>query len=240
MTVQHPRRSYRILSAILRVFKKQPTIINLNDGLEDQAIFVSNHSAASGPLTLSLYMPKLFIPWGIHDMCEGYLARWKYLYHVFYQQKLGYSKVRSFFIATGFALISKILYRAMQVIPTYTDMRLMETIRLSTQAIDSNIPILVFPEDSSNGYHEVLTYYNSGFVYFAMQYHRKNDLDLPIYSVYYSKKDKAMIIDRPIYVQPLLAEGKNKEEIAELFRLRTNELRKEMLLHLQQNESSLS
>ena len=111
MTPRKPRRSYRILSAILRIFKKKPMIINLNDTIEDQAIFVSNHSAASGPLTLSLYMPKLFVPWGIHDMCEGYMTRWRYLYHVFYQQKLGFTKVRSFLIATGFALISKILYR---------------------------------------------------------------------------------------------------------------------------------
>ncbi len=235
MTPPQPRRSYRILSAILRIFKKKPTIINLNETIKDQAIFVSNHSAASGPLTLSLYLPKLFVPWGIHDMCEGYATRWRYLYHVFYQQKLGFTKVRSFFIATGFALISKILYRAMQVIPTYVDMRLMETIRLSSEVIDSQTPILVFPEDSSDGYHEILRFYNPGFVYFSMQYHRKNEVDLPIYSVYYSKKDKAMIIDRPMYVQPLLAQGRTKEEIAELFKERANSLREELLLHLQQN-----
>ena len=101
--------------------------------------------------------------------------------------------------------------------------------------IDSSNPYSCIPEDSSDGYHEILRFYNLGFVLLFMQYHRKNEVDLPIYSVYYSKKDKAMIIDRPMYVQPLLAQGRTKEEIAELFKERANSLREELLLHLQQN-----
>ncbi len=74
----------------------------------------------------------------------------------FYQQKLGYGKVKSFIIATGFALISKILYNWMRVVPTYTDMRLTKTMKISMEAINNNEPILIFPENSDTGYYDVL------------------------------------------------------------------------------------
>lgn len=55
---------FRSLMKALKLFKRKPKIYNLNDEkLKNNAIYISNHSAASGPLTISLYFPVFFIPW---------------------------------------------------------------------------------------------------------------------------------------------------------------------------------
>ena len=222
----------RFLYFILRKIKKQPIIVNLNEQISERAIFVSNHSAANGPLTLSLYFPKQFRPWGIYYMCQGYKSRWKYLYYVFYQQKLGWGKLKSFVVATLFSIISGVVYRAMEVIPSYTDGRLKSSIKMSIDHLELNQSILIFPENSDNGYHKVLTHYNPGFVFLAEQFFKKHNVDVPIYTVYFSKTDNALIIDKPKYIQPLIKEGLNKDQIAEIFKERTNELYNLLLANL--------
>jgi hypothetical protein len=114
----------RMVRRILMTFKTRPTIILNDNPLPDKAIYIANHSGAAGPLTISMYFPIHLVPWGAHPMSEHYFKRWQYLYHVFYRQKLKYSKVRSWILATLFGIISKALYNGVQLIPTYTDLRL--------------------------------------------------------------------------------------------------------------------
>ena len=220
---------YSVLSTVFKAFKKKPDIINLNAGISDQAIFVSNHSAASGPFTLSIYFPKLFRPWGIYHMCFRYRERWNYLYHIFYQQKLGFGKFKAFISATFLGLLTGLAYRSMKVIPSYEDARLLTTLRTSMEQLKQQQPILIFPEDSSKGYHEVLTHYHPGFVFLAEQFYRKHQVDLPVYSVYYNKKENAFIIDEPKFITTLFNQGHSREDIARMFRDRANELR--LILH---------
>lgn len=227
----------RFLYFILKKIKKQPIIVNLNEHISERAIFVSNHSAANGPLTLSLYFPKPFRPWGIYYMCQGYKSRWKYLYYVFYQQKLKWGKVKSFIVATLFSIISGVVYRAMEVIPSYTDGRLKTSIKLSIAHLEQNQSVLIFPENSDDGYHKVLTHYNPGFVFLAEQFFKKHNIDVPIYTVYFSKADNALIIDEPKYIQPLIEKGMDKKAIAEIFKKRTNELYNILQSKLKSNKS---
>lgn len=222
----------KFLYFILKKIKKQPIIVNLNDHIVEQSIIISNHSAANGPLTLSLYFPRQFRPWGIYYMCQGYITRWKYLYHIFYQQKLGWNKFKSFIIATLFAMISGVVYRAMEVIPSYTDGRLKNSIKLSMEHLESKQSVLIFPENSDDGYHKVLKYYNPGFVFLAEQFFKKHAIDVPVYTVYFSKTDNALIIDKPQYISNMISQGMSKSEIAENFRVRTNELGNLLNVHL--------
>lgn len=220
-----PGKVYTFLSTIFKIFKKKPDIINLNDTLVNQAIFVSNHSAASGPFTLSIYFPVLFRPWGIYSMCFGYKQRWNYLYHIFYQQKQGFGKVKSFILATLLGIVTGLAYHSMNVIPSYEDARLLITLKTSMRHLEQEQPVLIFPEDSSKGYHEILTHYHPGFVFLAEKFNDKHEKDIPVYSVYYSKKENAFIIDKPYFLKRLLQEGHSREAIALLFRDRANELR---------------
>jgi hypothetical protein len=228
-TVRHKHRPFfRLILWVARKIKSKPTIFNHNGMLVTQAIFISNHSAAAGPLVLSLFFPSFFIPWGAHMMRGKYKSRWNYLYHVFYRQKLGYSKIRSWLLASSFAIVSGLIYKGMNLIPVYNDARLLKTFKLSEKAIKKEQPVFIFPEDSDTGYLEFLTRINYGFAAFSEYYHEKNKVDLPIYPIYFYKKRNAMIIGKPKHLQPLINEGKSREQIADIFREEINQLGKEM------------
>lgn len=112
----------------------------------------------------------------------------------------------------------------MKVIPTYTDLRLMKTLKISADTLNSNEAVLIFPENSDNGYFDVLSEFNAGFVALSMFYHKKYNYDLPVYPIYFSSKYKMLLIDKPQYIQEFVKKGYTREEIAEWFKKRTNEL----------------
>lgn len=224
----------QLLKRIIKLFKKKPRIFNDNNTLPDQAIYICNHSGAGGPFSLSLFFPKLFVPWGAHPMTEGYASRWKYLYYVFYQQKLSYGKIKSFIISTLFALISKMLYIGMHVIPTYPDFRVKKTFEISKKHLNVGNSILIFPEDSSDGYHEVLKKYHSGFIYLATDYYKDHQIDLPIYPIYFSQKKNAILIEKPLYIQDYLKSGFRRDQIAESIKNKVNGM-KDQLFELLMN-----
>ena len=209
---------------IIKLFKKQPKIYNMNDEKLEQGIIISNHSAASGPLTLSLYFPVFFIPWGTYEMTGKYKERWNYLYHIFYQQKLGYSKFKSFIIATLFAVISKILYNSMQLVPTYPNVNFRKTIELSKAHLNKGNNILIFPEDSNTGYHEHLIKYNNGFAYLSESYYKDTNINLPIYPIYYHKILNAMIIGEAVDIKNLRDNKMSRDEISNYFKDLTNKI----------------
>lgn len=215
---------FRFVLKTVRFFKRKHIIINENDSFENQAIFISNHSGISGPMNLLLYFPAYFVPWGAHPMVGKYRERYRYMYYVFYQKKLKYSKFKSFILASFLSIFSKMVYKGMRLIPTYEDIRLHHTFRLSMQHLDFGEPILIFPEDSNDGYLDVLDRYNPGFVALSEFYYKRRQIDLPIYPIYFHKKGKAIKIGKPYYIQELLAEGKSREEILIFFRDLANEM----------------
>lgn len=216
------------LKTIIRMFTKKPKIFNLNDSFIDSSLFICNHAGAGGPFSLSLFFPKLLIPWGAYQMTEGYFSRWKYLYHVFYQQKLNYGKTISFFLATVFASFSKILYNGMHVIPTYPDIRIRKTLDYSKRHLNIGNSILIFPEDSAEGYHDVVKRYHSGFIYLAMDYFHEYQIDLPVYPVYYHQKANAILIDKPIFIQDYIKKGFRRDQIAETIKNKINAMRNQL------------
>ena len=86
--LKHNRtKSWRFVKCILRLFKKKPSFVFLGEEFSDQSIYLSNHVGAKGPLTLELYFPKLFRFWGIHNMNEGFISRFKYLSTTYFHEK---------------------------------------------------------------------------------------------------------------------------------------------------------
>lgn len=232
-TDHHP--IFSKFKSLFKVFKSSPEIINLNSSDTNNtqpAIFLANHSAAGGPFTLGLYFPRNIVPWGAHEMCGDYQSRWKYLYNVFYQQKLGWHKAPAFLMASGFAVISGMVYDGAELIPTYKDARFAKTIRMSLRALENGKDILIFPENSDDGYHDVLTEYHPGFILLAKKYKQRTGRDIPIYTVYYSGKENKVIIDEPVYLSSF-DEGTPRERIAEFFKDKTNELYSKFIINKQ-------
>lgn len=209
---------FHLLRGFLKIFLRKPKLVNLTEGeLSKNAIYVMNHCGARGPLIFELYFPVRSSPWGAHEMCGKYKERWNYLYHVFYQQKLHWGKARAFIVATLFAVISKWLYSSTGLIGTYTDVRLIKTMRSSVAVLNAGLSIVIFPEDSSEGYKDKSAAFSNGFIELSKLYNKRASVDLPVYNVYYSKKKNTFIVDSPLYINELLKQGKTEDEISEIF-----------------------
>ena len=91
--------------------------------------------------------------------------------------------------------------------------------------LDEGTSIIIFPESSHDGYHDELTKFFPGFVTLAHSRLRKGE-DLPIYLCYLNKYNNTCFVDKPILSSQLASLGETKEEIAEVFRNRCNELGK--------------
>lgn len=213
---------YRVVRKIIRPFMKKPDIINYNETLEDKAIFLSTHCAKKGPIFLDIFFPKRHALWGAHEMLGNYKERYKYLRNIYYIQKMQANKFRATICAAFEAIFNIYFYKGMRVIPTFPDVRLMNTIKYTCNTLNNNLPVMIFPENSNKGYFEELTELFPGFIILSDVYYKKYGIDLPTYPVYYHQKKRKMFIDKPLYVQELKKNGMNNDEICELFRKKIN------------------
>ena len=211
-------------SKVLKWIFKKPEIISLSGELPQKAIYVANHAAMFGPVMYNLYMPVSIAPWGAYPMTEDYKSRYNYLRNVYFIQKRHKSKFAATILASFEAALSIYFYRGLRVIPSYNDNRFIKTIRRSIDMLDNDIGVMIFPEDSDEGYHEVLTDFHAGFVELAKYYGKKKGEDIPIYPVYYHAKKRVIVIGEPSRLTDYTDKGMNRQEIATNFCHQVNEL----------------
>lgn len=222
-----PKRKQPIYSCfkpIFRLFLKKPRIINLAGDLAEKSIVVANHSAKSGPPSLDFYYPVATCKWGAYQMLGNYKSRRNYLKNVLYIQKCGKKPLPSAIMSTILAVPSPWIYKGMRMMASYPDGRLMQTIRNSVEVLDANYSVMIYPENSNDGYKDVLTEFFPGFVMLAERYYRLRGVDLPVYPVYYHIKKRIMVIGKPMYVQKMVEEGLDRYQIAERYKDAVNQL----------------
>ena len=214
---------FKCLKAFLKIFNSKPKFVYLGEEPEQGAVFLCNHVGKTGPLRLELYFQHNFRFWGTHEMNEGMRSMYKYLSTTFYQQKQHWKPVPAKIISVFATPITTIIYKGMKLISTYQDSRLRTTIRTSIDVLKSNQSVIIFPEDSSKGYFDVLTGFYSGFALLLNECYKKG-MDVPVYSMYYQKEKNRYIVDKKVMYSELLAQYETKEEIAEAMKVRCNEL----------------
>ena len=217
---------YSKFKIIMRWIFKKPLIINVSGGeIAKKSIIVANHSAKSGPPSLDLYYPVPSCKWGAHEMFENYKSRKAYLRDILYikkcKKKPGFA---TSFKASIMAIFNPWVYKGMRMMPTYPDMRLSKTIKNSVKVLDAGMSIMVFPENSNDGYKTVLTEFFPGFVMLSERYYKHSGEDLPIYPVYYSVQKHIMVIGKPIYMQELVKAGLDRTAITNVYRDAVNQL----------------
>ena len=224
----NPRRKqpvFKCVKGILRIFLRKPKkIINLAGELNPRSIILANHSAKSGPLHLELYFPIHYYLWGAGEMLGSYKERFHYLRDIFYMQKRGFNKFRATISATFEAIFSPLVYKGMRVLPTYVNGRLLGTINKSMQVLNADASIMIFPENSNDGYFDELIQFFPGFVLLSQIYYKKTGEDVPIYPVYYHIKKRILCIGKPCYVQEYIQQGLNRSQIAEILKDKVNDL----------------
>ena len=229
---QVPKRRQPIFKVFKKVFRPlfKAKTESLIENLPDKAIIVSIHAAKKGPMAISLNYPKFHAMWGHHDMLGGYITRYKYLRNVLYIQKMHKNK----FVATVKpiyeAFFSKYIYRGMKIIGTYTDMRFITTVRKSIAVLDDNATVIVYPEDSSEGYFDKVREAFAGFVMLSLAYYQERGEDVPVIPAYISTEKKRFIVGEPKYIHELMLSGLTNQQMANLLRDGINALYREYIL----------
>ncbi len=221
---------FRFFKKIMRLFAKKPQVINMGKAdIAQKSILVSNHSGASGPLQLELWLNHYFVPWGTYEMNGTFKERWNYLTKIYFTQKKHKSKFVAVLISIPAVFVLKWFYKGIELLSTYRDSRLKSTVNKSIERLDKDQSILIFPENSSTGYKEVLEEFYPGFVTLSKMYYKKRGEDLPVYPIYVFKAERVILVGEPEYVQPLVEKRMSKEEIATHFMKAVNQLRENYL-----------
>ena len=96
----------------------------------------------------------------------------------------------------------------------FNDTRLRKTLDESFTAISENGEnIVIFPEDSSDGYLDELKGFHAGFVMLAEKC-LNGGIDVPVYACYFKKKERQYIFDAPVKYSELKAQFGDRNAIA--------------------------
>ncbi len=232
--VEYTRKKWFIrVKGITRWFVKKPKFVFLGKPLSPRSIVLSNHEGASVPLSLELYSNLPIRFWGTHEMNEDMKAAYGYQTNIYYHKK----KCWNLWLARVFCLLAtpltKMFYNGLDLISTYPDIRLKNTLSRSVAALRKGHTVVIFPEDSDNGYLREMTKFHQGAL-MLMNYCQRQQMDLPVYVAYFKKDTKEYVVDAPIQISELLGQGFSREELAERLCRRCNELGKMDLSQVQQ------
>lgn len=202
---------------------KEPEFVFLGEKFSNSSIIISNHEGTDAPMSMELYCDKPIRFWGAHEMNSGLVSLYKYQTKIYYHEK----KHWNIHLARLFCLIASpitnLFYKGLNLISTYKDARLVKTLRESMEALKQGDNIVVFPEDSKNGYLEQLEGFFAGFVMLAEVCYKRG-MDVPIFVTYFRRKDLKYIIDAPIKYSELAKGGATRADIAKRLLDRCNEL----------------
>lgn len=216
---------FRVLKNIMKIRYKKPTFQYLGEELDRGAVILSNHEGTDAPMAMEIYMDKPMRMWGAHEMNSGLIKLYKYQTRIYYHEK----KHWNLHLARLFCIIASpltyLFYSGLNLISTYRDSRLRNTIKESNVALEEGHNIIIYPERSDKGYLAELEGFHSGFALLADSRLKKGK-DTKIFVTYYRKSDNTYIIDAPVMYSELVEKFETREALVDSLRLRCNELGK--------------
>lgn len=219
---------FKCFTAIVRLFSGKKRVEYLGEKPTEHAVYLANHANKMGPFYYEMHLPFYNVMWGHHGMFGNYVERFKYLRNVLYIQKNGVKKGKATIKAFFEAIFSGMVYKGVKVLPTYNDVRLLPTIKKSISALKNDTAIVIFPENSNGGYHKILKEAHPGFVLLLEKYKKVMGEDIPVRPIYYHKQKKIMLVGETYYLKDLKEKGMKKEQIAEFFKDKINDLCKKI------------
>ncbi len=217
---------------------KEPQFIFLGKKVSNGALILSNHEGTDSPMSLELYADFPIRFWGAHEMNSGLKKMYKYQSEVYYHQKKHWNLVGAKTFCLVASPLTNLFYKGLNLISTYPDGRFKNTLNESVSAIKEGDNIVIFPEDSSEGYLAEMKSFYAGFVLLADTL-LKQGIDADIYPSYFNKASKIYLFDEPLKYSDLKKQSKNKQEIAQTLLERCNALGKADIDTLLQNKTRL-
>lgn len=211
---------------ILRIFIRRPAFVFAGRTFEEVGepfILLSNHVGAGAPLRYELYLDVPFRFWGTHEMLAGTRSVYHYLADIYLLKKKHFP---AFFAKTAAFIICpfvSMFYQGLRMIPTYPDGRFRMTMKESIKIIGNGENLIIFPEDSADGYHDELTSFFSGFTALAYMLKRRGT-DVLLFCAYYRKKDHTVVVGEPARFSEIRKAHTDRNQIARMLCEQTNRL----------------
>ena len=213
----------RIIEFFHKIFVKKPKIVYLGEKIPSASIILCNHVSSSGPTVWELYMDNFHF-WATHEMTEGTASLYRYLSQIYFPQKKHWNKTLAKIFCFFVSPLAAIYVSGWRLIPTYRDSRFSKTVKSTIEVLKNNCSVLIFPENSSEGYHDELVSVHPGFC-LAGDAALKNGININIVMAYLGKgKGRSLIIDRPVSFSELKERFGSKNAIADYVCSRINEL----------------
>lgn len=226
VAVEYSRKKWFLnIQKIVKIFVKRPRYIYLGDKPGPQCIILTNHEGASVPLTMEMYggVPARF--WGTFEMDKNFKTAYQYQTVRYYHGKKNWNIWPARLFCLLATPLTRLFYMGLELIPTYPDMRFKNTLSRSIHFLQKGNTLVIFPENSDDGYHKVITEFRPGVVMLLEQCQR-HGLDVPVYVAYYKKGTRQHVFDKPATVGQLLGLGLDRRALTERLRSRCNELGK--------------
>lgn len=216
---------YRGMKKLMLGRYKEPRFIYLGEKIGKGGMILSNHEGTDAPMSLEIYLDAPITMWGAHEMNSGLVKMYKYQTRVYYHEK----KHWNLHLARLFCLLASpltnLFYKGLDLISTYKDARFKTTLKESIEALKKGDNIVIFPEDSSDGYLDELKGFFAGFTMLG-EVALKEGMDLPVYVTYFKKNERVYIIDSPVKYSTLKEKYGKREDVAKTLVERCNELGK--------------
>ncbi|MGI6787248.1 MAG: hypothetical protein ACOX5X_01665 [Acholeplasmataceae bacterium] len=158
-------------------------------------------------------------------MNSGLKLAYRYLTQTYYHQKKGWNIHLARLFCLIAAPLTNLFYKGLNLISSYEDYRLKHTINESIEVINNGGNVVIFPENSSEGYFEELKEFYAGFALLAERLYRRG-YDIPIYACYLRAKENVYLFDKPLLYSELKDISKTKEAMAEYLLNKVNALGK--------------
>ena len=208
---------------------KRPEFVYLGEKPAEGSIILSNHVGTEAPMSLEIYADFPIRMWGTHEMNSGLRKLYRYQTKVYYHEKKHWNIHAARLFCILAAPLTNIFYKGLNLISTYQDYRLKNTLNESLATIrDKKENIVIFPENSSQGYRDELLGFHGGFALLG-EYLLRYGIDAPIYVSYFKRKEKKYIFSAPIPFSSLKAMHLDRKQIADYLLQKCNELGKKKI-----------
>lgn len=217
--------AFRFSNLIVKIIARKPKYIFLGKEFpkDKPYFFIVNHCGKKSPLKIDSYTKSDIRIWGTYEMTMGFKSVRKYLIKTYYHEKKHLPYFLAWIVGSIAAPFTAGYYKGMRIIPTYPDIRFVSTLNITNHAVENNMGVVIFPEDSSKGYKKEIPYFYSGFVK-SLNHIKKKGNDLDVYVGYLIKKKNTFVVLDPYKFSELKEKYNNDDDIANALRIEMNKL----------------
>ena len=224
-----PSLAYRFVKALIRLFYPRTRCVGAENIPGEPVVFIGNHAQLHGPIACELYMPVDRYTWCVADVMDRHTAP-AYMYKDFWPVKRRGTCWFYHLLSYMITPLTTLLFSNADTVPVYHDVRLLDTLRRTTDLLEQGHSIVIFPErdGESNG---VLNEFQEGFSDVAKFYRKRTGKDVCFVPMYLAPTLKLISFGEPLRADPDASVKAERESVSRVMTERITALANALPLH---------